>query len=381
MKNEHRKGLSIKFVAALYSVITISVLTIVVVFIGYHLFENNVRENYEKYAVTVLENAYIITTDYSFGDMIAARDMTDGYEDMRLRLNKIKENSDIDYLYAIYFDDIDDIHSLTYAINTKTTEELEAGGTYTYLGTPCEEGSFEDDTLLLLQEAVKESRESSSVLEGHSDEYGYMLNGYKVIFDSEGNPVGLLCVEIDTNEISTVLGKYVRTIIIVVTILTFIAILIYIIKIEVSLIYPITSITDAAKVLHVTQPTLSRQLAQLEQEMGAPLFTRGRTGVELTDRGAVLNRYARDILELADKAEEEVAMPVSSVTGTVHIGAGETRAFSVLATACARVRKRYPGITFDVHDGTSADLKEHFARGFYDFLLDCDSEPAGIART
>ena len=133
------------------------------------------------------------------------------------------------------------------------------------------------------------------------------------------------------------------------------------------------SITDAAKVLHVTQPTLSRQLAQLEQEMGAPLFTRGRTGVELTDRGAVLNRYARDILELADKAEEEVAMPVSSVTGTVHIGAGETRAFSVLATACARVRKRYPGITFDVHDGTSADLKEHFARGFYDFLLDCDS--------
>lgn len=133
------------------------------------------------------------------------------------------------------------------------------------------------------------------------------------------------------------------------------------------------SITDAAKVLHVTQPTLSRQLAQLEQEMGAPLLTRGRTGVELTDRGAVLNRYARDILELADMAEEEVAMPVSSVTGTVHIGAGETRSFSVLATACARVRERYPGVTFDVHDGTSADLKEHFARGFYDFLLDCDS--------
>jgi len=246
LEKKHHKGLSIKYVAALYSVIAISVLTIVVVFIGYRLFEDNVRSNYEKYASTVLENAYIITSDYSFGDMIADRDMPDGYEEMRLRLNKIKENSDIDYLYAIYFEDIDDIHSLTYAINTKTTEELEAGGTYTYLGTPCEEGSFEDDTLLMLQEAVKESRESSSVLEGHSDEYGYMLNGYKVIFDSEGNPVGLLCVEIDTNEISTVLDKYVRTIIIVVTILTIIAILIYIIKIEVSLIYPITSITDAA---------------------------------------------------------------------------------------------------------------------------------------
>ncbi len=133
------------------------------------------------------------------------------------------------------------------------------------------------------------------------------------------------------------------------------------------------SITDAAKSLHVTQPTLSRQLAQLEAEMGVALFTRGRSGIEPTDRGAVLHRYALDILALADKAEEEVAMPESSVSGTVHIGAGETRAFSIVATACARVRERYPGIIFDVHDGTSADLKEHFARGFYDFLLDCNS--------
>ena len=133
------------------------------------------------------------------------------------------------------------------------------------------------------------------------------------------------------------------------------------------------SITDVAKVLHVTQPTLSRQLAQMEAEMGASLFARGRNGIELTDRGAVLNRYARDILTLANKAEEEVAMPEHSVSGTVHIGAGETKAFSVVAAACARVRERYPGVTFDVHDGTSADLKEHFARGFYDFLLDCDS--------
>ncbi len=133
------------------------------------------------------------------------------------------------------------------------------------------------------------------------------------------------------------------------------------------------SITDAAKILHVTQPTLSRQLAQLEAEMGVPLFTRGRSGIELTDRGAVLHRYALDILALADKAAEEVAMPESSVTGTVHIGAGETRAFSIVANACMRVHRRYPSVTFDVHDGTSADLKEHFARGFYDFLLDCNS--------
>lgn len=135
------------------------------------------------------------------------------------------------------------------------------------------------------------------------------------------------------------------------------------------------SITDAAKALHVTQPTLSRQLAQLENELGTPLFARGRGGIELTDRGVVLYRYARNIIDLAEKAEEEVAAPTSTVSGTVHIGAGETHAFSIVARACANVRAKFPNVTFDVHDGTSADLWDNFVRGYYDALLDCDSGP------
>lgn len=133
------------------------------------------------------------------------------------------------------------------------------------------------------------------------------------------------------------------------------------------------SITDAAKAIHVTQPTLSRQMAQLEKEIGAPLFTRGRSGIELTDRGSLLNRYAAEIIDLADKAEEEVALPKHAVSGVVHIGAGETRAFSLIAQACARVRQHYPAVTFDIVDGTSADLKSSFARGFFDVLLDCEA--------
>ncbi|MBQ4271611.1 MAG: HD domain-containing protein [Clostridiales bacterium] len=246
MADKRKKGISIKIVAALYSVIAIIVLTVVVVFIGYHLFEKNVRANYEKYTVTVLENAYIIASDYSFGDMIADREAHLGYEDMRERLNKIKEASDIDYLYAVYFDDIDDIHSLTYAINTKTTEELEAGGKYTYLGTPCEEGSFEDETLKILQKAVKDGQKESGVLEGYSDEYGHMLNGYKVLFDNDGEPVGLLCVEIDINDITEDLQQYIGNVVIFVAIFTVIVIGAYVIKIEYSLIYPITGITDAS---------------------------------------------------------------------------------------------------------------------------------------
>lgn len=246
MKKKRRKGLSIKIVAALYSVIAIIILTVVIVYIGYHLFSNNVTESYNRYALTVLENAYIFTEDYSFGDMIKDREMTDEYEEMRARLNLVKENSNIDYLYAVYFEDINDMHSITYAINTKTTEEIAAGGKFTYLGTRCEEGSFEEDTLKILQKAVKDKQTEPGLLSGHSDEYGTMLNGYKVIFDSEGNATGLLCVEIDTNEIKTELNRYVETSVIIVSIFTLIGIIIYIAKIEFSLIIPITSITDAA---------------------------------------------------------------------------------------------------------------------------------------
>ncbi|MBO4461023.1 MAG: HD domain-containing protein [Clostridiales bacterium] len=246
MKDKKHEGLSIKLAAALNFVIVILVLTIVIVYIGCHLFEKHVRENYVKYAVTVLNNAYSITEYYSFGDMIASRNMPDSYEEMRGHLNKIKENSDIKYLYAIYFDDIDDIHSLTYAINTKTTEELENGGTYTYLGTPCEEGSFEDETLRILQETVRKGQKESSTLDGHSDEYGDMMNGYKVIFDSKGNPAGLLCVEIDTRDRSSEVVEYVRTVLIFASVFTLIITGIYIIRIEYSLLYPITSITNAA---------------------------------------------------------------------------------------------------------------------------------------
>jgi len=133
------------------------------------------------------------------------------------------------------------------------------------------------------------------------------------------------------------------------------------------------SISDAAKAMHVTQPTLSRQLAQLESELGRTLFTRGRNGIELTPQGVILYRYANNIIELADKAEEEVAMPAQSVAGTVHIGAGETKAFALIARACARVRKQYPRVDFELHDAPAADLMDNFVRGYYDFLLDCDS--------
>ena len=132
------------------------------------------------------------------------------------------------------------------------------------------------------------------------------------------------------------------------------------------------SITAAAKSLHVTQPTLSRQLAALEDELGHLLYQRNRKGIELTEQGVILRRYAESILALAGKAEEEIALPTHSIAGKVHIAAGETQAMELVAEAMKRTSAAYPGITFELYSGTSADLMDNFVRGFYDFLLECE---------
>lgn len=132
------------------------------------------------------------------------------------------------------------------------------------------------------------------------------------------------------------------------------------------------SISNAAKTLHVTQPTLSRQLASLEIELGQQLYTRTNKGIELTEQGVILNRYAESIVELADKAEEDISLSSKAIAGSVHIGAGETQAMGILADAMLEVRRQYPQIEFQLYSGTTADLMDNLVKGQYDFMVECE---------
>ena len=123
------------------------------------------------------------------------------------------------------------------------------------------------------------------------------------------------------------------------------------------------NISNAAKALHITQPTLSRQLSSLEKEFGRELYTRGPKGIELTDQGSILCRYAESIVELARKAEEDMLPSERSIGGTVHIGAGESQAMTLIAQAMDEVRRTYPAVDFAIHSGTTAELKDGLVRG------------------
>lgn len=132
------------------------------------------------------------------------------------------------------------------------------------------------------------------------------------------------------------------------------------------------NVSNAAKSLHMTQPTLSRQLSALEDEFGCELFTRTYRGMSLNDRGVMLLRYAESMLDLADKAREELSAQDVSASGSVYIGAGETLNMAIVADAMSLTCERYPKVVFQLSSGATTDLIDGFARGAYDFLIECE---------
>ena len=310
MDKKKHKGLSIKIVTAVYSAVVIVVLTVIIVVVGYGLYERRVMDHYSKYTTTVLEYACSIADEYSFGDMIADRDMPEGYEEMRAGLNHVKESSEIDYLYAVYFDDINDINSLTYAINTQTAKELEDGGTYTYLGTPCEEGSFEEETLKTLHEAVITKKTTTGVLEGNSAGYGRMFNGYKVIFDSNGEAAGIMCVEINTNNIKGELNRYIRNIAIFVAVFTIVITIIFVALSESYIIYPIMKITESAKdfIRNIgDQESIDRSVEELkaidiksENEIGELYSTVSKMESDMAEQYRDIRQFSENVMKMQD---------------------------------------------------------------------------------
>ncbi len=129
------------------------------------------------------------------------------------------------------------------------------------------------------------------------------------------------------------------------------------------------SIIKAAEVLHVTQPTLSRQLKELEEEFGTPLFIRGNRsqGIVLTEKGIILRRRAEEMLTLADRTTEEMLQAEDEISGRVSIGGGESAAMRIIAKTANEIQKHHPNIQIDLFSGNADDVKEKLDQGILDF--------------
>lgn len=129
------------------------------------------------------------------------------------------------------------------------------------------------------------------------------------------------------------------------------------------------SITKAAKVLSMTQPPLSRQMKELEDELGKQLFIRGNKKVTLTEEGVLLRKRAEELIELMEKTKEEIRSSEERIHGTVLIGAGESDAVSFLARTARRLQMSHPDISYHLYSGDATSITEKLDHGLIDFGL------------
>lgn len=129
------------------------------------------------------------------------------------------------------------------------------------------------------------------------------------------------------------------------------------------------NITAAANKLHLTQPTLSKQLMALEDELGKKLFIRGKRKISLTEEGVYLYNRAKEIVDLAEKTEADLKSDDKIIEGSIAIGGGETSAVKYIAKAANNLRLEYPKIKFDIFSGNGEDVTRWLDQGLVDFGL------------
>lgn len=127
------------------------------------------------------------------------------------------------------------------------------------------------------------------------------------------------------------------------------------------------SITNAAEFLHVTQPTLSRQIRDLEDELGQKLFTRGSHSMDLIAEGRILRKRAEEIISMVDKTEAEFSAMEGEISGDIYIGGGETDAIRLIARIARELQRDYPEIHYHLYSGNATDVTERLDKGLLDF--------------
>lgn len=137
------------------------------------------------------------------------------------------------------------------------------------------------------------------------------------------------------------------------------------------------SITRAAEYLHVTQPTLSKQMMDLEASLGKQLLIRGKKKVTLTEDGAYLRSRAREIISLMEQTEASFRESEQIITGDVHIGCGEHRSTYPIMQMIKEIRDEYPDIRFHFFSGNADAITERMDKGLLDmgFLLEPEIVP------
>lgn len=129
------------------------------------------------------------------------------------------------------------------------------------------------------------------------------------------------------------------------------------------------NITHAAQQLHITQPTLSRQMIDLEKELGVTLFDRKQRRMALTSEGVLFQQRASTILSLLDQTKQELQNTAEELTGVLNIGCVVSRVSKFVMQIVSSFQKKYPNVSFNLYDGNGDLLRQRLDSGLEDFAV------------
>lgn len=352
-----KKRIGIRIRVASLTIIAMFLLTAVIAGIGYRRFRLNVLQTYYKYAETVIGLANSVFEETDMGDLVDARSMGPKYEEARAGLNNIKNNCDVKYLYAVYFDDINDINSLCYIINGKSDLELEEADedVYSYMGDECEPGAYDEVTLNLLRDCILNKDRIIRFMESDNAEYGWLVTGYTAVFDSQGNAVAVVAADVDANKIRDDLNSYLKTVVLAAFIVTIIMIVLFMMLVSRYITDPVQKIAKSAgdyvglMDLNVSPDELIYETVDV------------RSNDEIRD-------LSRDVESLANGVRSYMANLESVTAEKERIGAELNVATQIQADMLPRIFPPFPNRKeFDIY--ATMDPAKEVGGDFYDFFL------------
>lgn len=242
------KKSSFKEQVAIACILFTVILTFAIGLSGYLQYRKSIMQKYYEYADTVVNLAESSFVENGMYELIEKRTMGANYDKTRQYLNNLKENADVAYVYAVFYTDIDDPNSLCFVINGATAEDLygvDESEVYSYMAEEISSDGFEPDVMESYYKVFREKDTSFHYHENVTPEYGHMLSVYKLLLNEENEPMCLLNVDLDVNDIEKTMNNYVIRMISIAVILMIALLFIFIEFVDRYITTPVMGIADS----------------------------------------------------------------------------------------------------------------------------------------
>lgn len=212
MSEGRQKRLSTKIIIC--CVVFTTILSVIIAWLGYNTYKRSLLERYQVYTDSIIR---VAVSDIDADDMracIESRQKSAGYERTQKALNIVKENSEMEFVYVVYFPDMEDPQQMAYALNAYTKKELrEEAETIKTLGDPCGEGDFDDIMTRLFYNSLRDDMSKTTTrFHVNDSEYGYMMTGYLPVIDADGNGICVVAMDVSMDLIHKNMRSYLITV-------------------------------------------------------------------------------------------------------------------------------------------------------------------------